>query len=464
MRFNTVSGAVALMALSHSVAADPLSIKLHNRRATPSKPRAMSKRSSSGSVQLTNWFENFDLQWYGEVEVGTPPQKFTVTFDTGSTDLIIPATNCTTCASHLALFNSSTSSTFSSLPGYNVTTAFGTGGKSVPYAVAQPANGNVVTDSVTIAGHTVANQTFLLCETYAEAFNEMPIDGIFGLGPPGFSHFSEATNASFSTWFWSLVQNGDVPEPLFSIFLNSGEGSAPGELTLGGVNKDRYEGEIANVDFNMTVVALGKEWFIDSPEFYVNGKTVTDSSNDGAAFPAGVSLLDTGTAFLQTPDYQTAKDIYAAISSDITQIDELGVWGAPCDVVEKLEPELTFTIGSGSQALNLTVPKGAFNLGEYPGHEGICQTLFLNPVAPISELASIWVLGGPLLKGYYTVWNGTNPEQLQFGVAKLKANATSGGNGTASPTPTSAPVSGGVMLGPAGVIVAAGLAVFTLVL
>lgn len=271
-----------------------------------------------------------------------------MTFDTGSTDLILASTTCTTCASHLALFNSSTSTTFSSFPGYNVTTAFGTGGKSIPYAVAQPANGNVVTDSVAIAGHTVSNQTFLLCETYAEAFNEMPIDGIFGLGPPGSSHFSEVTNTSFSNWFWTLAEHGDVPEPLFSIFLNSGEGSAPGELTLGGVNEERYEGEIKKVDFNMTVVDLGKEWFIDSPAFYVNGETVADSSANGAPFPAGVSLLDTATAFLQTPDYQTAKDIYAAISSEITQIDELGAWGALCDVVEELGPELTFTLGYGS--------------------------------------------------------------------------------------------------------------------
>ncbi|KAL2884212.1 hypothetical protein SGCOL_000151 [Colletotrichum sp. CLE4] len=461
MRFETVSGAVALLAMSHSAAADPVNIKLHSRRANLSKAKTLSKRASAGSVSLTNWFENFDLQWIGEVDVGTPPQKHIVTFDTGSTDLILPSTACTNCLVAKE-FNASSSTTFSPTPGNNVTTAFGTGGKSVPYAVPQAASGTVVTDTVTIANLTVANQTWLLCDTYAEAFNEMPnIDGIFGLGPPGFSHFSAETNTSFSTWFWTLAQNGGVPEPLFSFFLNSGEGSAPGELTLGGVNKDRYDGEIANVDFNMTVSYLGGSWFIDQPAFYINGKTVVNSNASDAAFPVGVSNVDTGTAFLQTPDYQTAKDIYAAISSEITQIDELGVWGAPCDVVEKLDPELTFTLGVGDNLVNMTVPKGAFNLGEYPGHSGVCQTIFLNPVQPISELASIWVLGSPLLKGYYTVWNGTNPEQLTFGVASLKANATAT-NGTSSPTATPTAVNGGSVTGPAGVLAAVALTMFAL--
>lgn len=75
MRFETVSGAVALLALGHSAAADPVNIKLQSRRTNLSKTKTLSKRAAVGSVSLTNWFENFDLQWIGEVDVGTPPQK-----------------------------------------------------------------------------------------------------------------------------------------------------------------------------------------------------------------------------------------------------------------------------------------------------------------------------------------------------------------------------------------------------
>ncbi|PSR83510.1 aspartic peptidase domain-containing protein [Coniella lustricola] len=399
---------LGLLALGTAVSARTITLPLRSgsvqndgrgpRGVTKYQRRAADASSSGVNVPVTDWFNGTDNQWYTTFSVGTPPQNFTALFDTGSPAFIIGASNCTTCGDK-NLFDPSLSSTYLDSPGKFENYLFSTGADSQPFAEPEGATGYLVQDTISWGDLTVENQEFVICVTMSEALDAMPIDGIMGM--------SVRSSGSSESWYWNLVDSGQLDSGVYSFYIPGGDITG-GEVTLGGIDKTKYTGDLQYTKLNVES-NLFESYVVNWNGMYINGE-VLDNGTD--AFTTGWAILDTGTAFMQTPDYETAVNIYAKISSNITQIDPAGAWGAPCDELDSVAPDLTFLFGPATGALNVTIPKASFNLGEYPGLPGICQALFNNPSAGIGSWfvgkKAEWLVGSPLLKQYYTVWDSDN--------------------------------------------------------
>lgn len=99
----------------------------------------------TGKVKIS---ELEDAQYYGPITIGTPPQTFQVIFDTGSSNLWVPSSNCTDCGFH-AKFQESKSSTY--VPnGTAWDILYGSG----------PVSGFLSEDTVNVGGVSVASATF----------------------------------------------------------------------------------------------------------------------------------------------------------------------------------------------------------------------------------------------------------------------------------------------------------------
>lgn len=194
-------------------------VKLHRRqplsfaqRATLHRSRRKRTRGSGDAVHAS--------EYYGKIELGTPPQEFMVVFDTGSGNLLIPSKQCAdeACTSHKRFdaFKSTTAVdiAFADEPDKAVdkggdrdvvTITFGTGEIS----------GVFIKDNICVGAICTHGNFVVATEESDEPFSLVPFDGIFGLSLPQMSegpHFNVLDcmirdkvlkSNIFSVFFWS---------------------------------------------------------------------------------------------------------------------------------------------------------------------------------------------------------------------------------------------------------------------
>jgi len=317
--------------------------------------------------------------YYGKVEVGTPRQSFTVVFDTGSGNLMIPSTYCRShaCTMHRS-FDRKASTTAEDIeadgshsrrgaPRDQITVTFGTGEIS----------GVFLQDDVCI-GSLCSNVRFVgATDETEDPFASFNFDGVLGLALPQMSQGPE-----FSVMD-RLVSNKALKQPLFSVFL-SDSSMEDSEITFGDIKREHMASEM----FWQPVSRPTGYWQVEIADIAINNERQTLCQNCQVAVDTGTSQLAGPTDVIN----QLAKRLN--VRSDCSNYHTV--------------PNLGFVMGD--HVLNL-------NPQDYvdKGPDGCEVSLMPLDVPPPN--GPLFIFGDPFLRKYYTAYDRRNG-QVGFAAAR----------------------------------------------
>ncbi|XP_049636817.1 pepsin A-5-like [Suncus etruscus] len=331
------------------------------------RPYILSDKSRSSQLPVQGHLRNYlDMIYVGNISIGTPPQEFSMVFDTGSTDTWVPSVYCASraCLKH-RMFSPDESSTFHP-SGEIMDVTYGTGSM----------NGIVGYDTVNISNIVIQNQAFGLSVEEPSVHLEFArFDGILGLAYPNLG------TPGIVPIFDNMWEQGHISENIFAFYLSSKdpEGSV---VMFGGVDPSYYVGELKWVP-----VTRPGYWQLTLDSISMNGKIIACSEGCQA-------MLDTGTSLVIGPQ------------NDILSIQRLiGAWHlfggeyvTSCQARNTL-PDIVFTING----VKYPVPASAYirQVRTNP-----CYSNFVR--ANNWGGPSLWILGDVFLRLYFSVYDRGN--------------------------------------------------------
>ncbi|CAK6449581.1 unnamed protein product [Pipistrellus nathusii] len=321
----------------------------------------------AADMMATQPLENYmDVEYFGTIGIGTPPQEFTVIFDTGSSNLWVPSVYCSSpaCSNHNR-FNPQKSSTYQGTS-QTLSVAYGTGSMT----------GILGYDTVQVAGIADTNQIFGLSKTEPGSFlYYAPFDGILGLAYPSIAS-SGATPVFDNMW-----NQGLISQDLFSVYL-SPNGQSGSVVMFGGIDSSYYTGTL-----NWVPLSSETYWQITVDSITMNGEAIACSEGCQA-------IVDTGTSLLSGPTKAIAN-IQSSIGAHQNSYGEMVV---SCAAINTL-PNIVFTING----VQYPLPPSAYVLQSQQG----CTSGFQGMDIP-TDSGELWILGDVFIRQYFAVFDRGN--------------------------------------------------------
>ncbi|KAI0722417.1 aspartic peptidase domain-containing protein [Fomitopsis betulina] len=299
-------------------------------------------------------------EWTGVISIGTPGQDFAIDFDTGSADLWVPSKDCDSCQSQSS-YDPSASSTSDEQSG-----TF-----QIEYGDGSQASGPIYTDSVTVAGVSVTNQTLSAVTYESGDLVDDLTNGLMGLAFPSISQLNA------NPYFWTAVEQKAVNQSVFAFKLASSDS----ELYIGGTNDQLYSGDI---EYHNVSSSGGGFWQISGASAIVGGKEVVSGFE---------TIIDSGTTLMYGPPDAVQK-FYAGIDGAQEAYD--GSYSIPCDSI----PTIAFSWGGNDWEIS----SDSFNLGTT--EEGQCQGALGGQDLGLGD--NVWLLGDTLMTNVYTAFDIDN--------------------------------------------------------
>ncbi|CAG7919744.1 unnamed protein product [Penicillium olsonii] len=335
-----------------------------------------------------------DSMYLADIEIGTPAQKVSLDFDTGSADLWVWSTKLSpdTLSQNKgrAVFDPKKSTTYKEKEESVWKISYGDGSS---------ASGLVGNDNVNIGGLVVKDQAIEIADSLSAQFAQGAGDGLLGLA---FGNINTVKPKAVSTPVENMISQSDIPKSaqLFTAKLGSWRDTDEpdkGEsfYTFGYVDQDTIKAAEADIHYTAIDKSQGF-WMFDSASATVNGKSITR--------PGNKAIADTGTTLALVED-EVCQEIYDAIEGAIYDDDSQG-WIYPSDTTADKLPVISFAVGDKQ----FVVQKE--DLGFAPAKSGYVY-------GGIQSRGSMTmdILGDTFLKAIYAVFDVGN---LRFGALQRK--------------------------------------------
>ncbi|XP_014735201.1 PREDICTED: cathepsin E-A-like [Sturnus vulgaris] len=317
-------------------------------------------------------YDYMNAQYYGVVSIGTPPQRFTVVFDTGSSNFWVPSAYCISeaCRVH-EKFKSFKSDSYEH-GGEAFSLHYGSG-----HLLGIAGKDTLQISNISIKGQDFGESVFEPGATFVLAH----FDGVLGLGYP-----SLAVGNALPV-FDSIMNQHLVEEPIFSFYLKRGDDTENGgELILGGIDHSLYKGSI-----HWVPVTEKSYWQIHMNNIKIQGRVAFCSHGCEA-------IVDSGTSLITGPSSQIRRlQEYIGASPSNT-----GEFLVDCRRLSSL-PHISFTIGHHEYKLTAE----QYIIKDSIDDQTFCISGFQSLDIP-TRTGSLWILGDVFMSAFYCIFDRGN--------------------------------------------------------